>query len=212
VATSKVTQATFARLLEQLDVDVERAGAKYEELRQVLIRFFEWRGAPYPEEHADATFDRVARKLGEGVVVTNIGGYCYEVARLICLEALKAPDRRRVAIDAEPAGLTVPHPSDTGEADAERRMRCLQQCLADLSEDNRRLILAYYGDFGGRRADHRRDMAARLGVDRDALANRAQRIRNKLEACVERCLNTAGDMNRSIDTLINRPNAGRKPR
>ncbi len=48
-----LTSETFAALLFSLDADRERAGEKYEDLRRTLIRFFEWRGAPFPEEHAD---------------------------------------------------------------------------------------------------------------------------------------------------------------
>ena len=86
------TSETFARLLLSLDVERERAGEKYEDLRRTLIRFFEWRGAPFPEEHADETFNRVERKLGAGVEIKNIGGYAYQVARLIFLETTKGAD------------------------------------------------------------------------------------------------------------------------
>ena len=33
-----------------------------------------------------------------------------------------------------------------------------------------------------------RDLAARLGIRLEALANRAQRLRDKLERCVKACL------------------------
>jgi len=60
VPTSKVTEGSVhAPPRTAWMSTAKRAGARYEQLRQVLIRFFEWRGAPYPEEHADATFDRV---------------------------------------------------------------------------------------------------------------------------------------------------------
>jgi len=214
VATSKatpVTGETFARFLDQLDADRERAGIKYEELRRVLIRFFEWRGAPYPEEHTDETFDRVARKLAEGVAIANVGAYCYEVARLISLEALRTPALRRAAVDDAAAGIAATQPAESDDPDADRRMQCLQRCLAELSGESRRLILDYYGEAASR-VDHRRTLAARLGVERDALANRVQRVRNKLEACVSRCLDSAGDINRSAATLIKRPDTGRKSR
>jgi len=42
-----LTTDTFARLLHCLDADRELAGEKYEDLRRLLIRFFEWRGAPF---------------------------------------------------------------------------------------------------------------------------------------------------------------------
>lgn len=215
MATSKVTavtEAAFARLLEQLDADRDRAGIKYEELRRVLIRFFEWRGAPYPEEHTDETFDRVARKLADGVAIANVGAYCYEVARLISLEALRTQARCRTPIEGEAANAGVITPADDDDADADRRIQCLHRCLDELSVESRRLILDYYGEAASRPVDHRRTLAARLGVERDALANRVQRVRNKLEACVSRCLDATGDMNRSVATLIKRPDSGRNSR
>ena len=57
----------FQRLLARLDADPARAGERYEDLRRTLVRFFEWRGAPFPDDHADETFDRVARRLDEGI-------------------------------------------------------------------------------------------------------------------------------------------------
>src|SRR5512134_1992159 len=93
------TEETFDRLLASLDADRERAGERYEDLRRTLVRFFEWRGAPFPEDHADETFDRVARRLDEGITIENLGGYCYNVARLIFLETLKNPDSRRTDLD-----------------------------------------------------------------------------------------------------------------
>ena len=40
-------------LLACLADDRETAGEKYLEIRRNLIRFFEWRGCPFPEDHAD---------------------------------------------------------------------------------------------------------------------------------------------------------------
>ena len=79
----ELTGVAFAKLLDCLDADREQAGEKYEDLRRTLLRFFEWRGAPFPEEHADETFNRVACRLDEGVEIKNLGGYCYQVARLV---------------------------------------------------------------------------------------------------------------------------------
>ena len=92
----ELTDSAFGRLLDHLDRDRARAADRYEELRRILVRFFEWRSAPFPEELADATFDRVARKLAEGVMIENIGAYSYGVARLVALEALKGPEAMTV--------------------------------------------------------------------------------------------------------------------
>src|SRR5262245_36419358 len=101
-----LTQEAFGKLLLAFDADRDRAAEKYEALRRTLIRFFEWRSAPFPNEHTDETFDRVCRKIDDRVDIGNIGGYCYEVARLVCLEALKGRDRKLVSLDA--VGVPTP--------------------------------------------------------------------------------------------------------
>jgi DNA-directed RNA polymerase specialized sigma24 family protein len=187
---AELTGAAFAKLLECLDADRERAGEKYEDLRRTLLRFFEWRGAPFPEEHTDETLDRVARKLDAGVEVQNLGGYCYEVARLVFLETLKGRDSKRAPLDE--AEFTVSAPNVAAELDeAEehgRRLECLENCLRRLPVESRELITEYYRDDRRDRIDRRTTLAARLGIRRGALANRAQRVRDKLERCVTVCL------------------------
>jgi RNA polymerase sigma factor (sigma-70 family) len=183
---SGLSAPAFQRLLARLDRDPARAGERYEDLRRTLVRFFEWRGAPFPEDHADETFDRVARRLDEGIEIENLGGYSYNVARLVLLETLKSPDSRRTDLDMAPAlaASDDQHASTAKEA----RLGCLDQCLRALPAENREVILTYYRDEKRARIDSRRDLAARLGINAEALANRAQRLRDKLERCVNACL------------------------
>ena len=183
----ELTAQAFSRLLKRLGDDEDQAAKNYEDLRHTLIRSFEWRGAPFPEEHADETLNRLARKLDEGVEIRNISDYTYTVARLVWLEALKGNHQRRAPldeIDHEPVAL------DTSRemAEKEARLNCLDDCLDTLPRENRDLIMEYYVDEKRGRIDRRRDLAERLGLRRDALANRAQRLRDKLEQCVTRCL------------------------
>jgi DNA-directed RNA polymerase specialized sigma24 family protein len=184
---SSLTDETFTKLLNSLDVDHERAGEKYEDLRRTLIRFFEWRGAPYPEEHADEAFNRVARKLDEGVEVRNLTAYSHEVARLIFLETTKGHDRKSLSLESIKIDLAA---GDlTGEAAAkEQRLECLDDCLRALPRENSELILEYYRYEQSGQIERRRSLAARFGLRRDALANRAQRLRDKLQQCVSNCL------------------------
>jgi len=185
---SALTSEAFAKFLACLDADGERAGEKYEDLRRTLIKFFEWRGAPFPEEQTDETFNRVARKLNEGIEIKNVGGYCYEVARLVCLEALKGNDRRR-----DPLGTNYPDTAGADAADSalerERLLDCLERCLNRLPAESRALIVEYYRDEKRDRIERRKALAEALGLRREALANRAQRLRDKLEQCVTRCFN-----------------------
>ena len=177
---------SFSRLLISLDEDRESAGVKYEDLRRTLIRFFEWRGAPFPEDHTDDVFDRIARRLGEGVEIKNIRGYSHEVARLVFLETLKRADSRQVPFDDLNQKDLI---SDTVDGNSEKEMRlsCLDECLSGLSADNRELIVDYYQDEKRDRIDRRKALAKRLGIHREAVANRAQRLREKLENCVSGC-------------------------
>jgi DNA-directed RNA polymerase specialized sigma24 family protein len=181
-----LTSETFARLLLSLDANHERAGEKYEDLRRTLIRFFEWRGAPFPEDHTDEVFNRAARKLGEGVEIKNVGGYCYEVARLVFLETTKGVESKSQSLEAvkfEP----VVHDTTVETAEQELRLTCLESCLRALPVESAELILEYYRYEERRQIKHRKAMAERLGLRRDALTNRAQRLRDKLENCVAVC-------------------------
>ena len=183
----ELTSQAFIRLLERLGSDEDEAAEKYEDLRHTLIRSFEWRGAPFPEEHADETFNRLARKLDEGVEIRNIGEYAYTVARLVWLEALKGDHKRNTPLDEiqhEPVAIDTL----SEKAEKEVRLNCLDDCLDALPPDSRDLIMEYYVDEKRGRIDRRRDLAQRLGLRRDALANRSQRLRDKLEQCVTRCL------------------------
>jgi RNA polymerase sigma factor (sigma-70 family) len=183
----ELTAPAFAKLLDHLGGDEEPAGERYENLRRTLIRFFEWRSAPFPEEHADETFNRIARKLNEGVEIRNIGGYAYEVARLVCLEALKGHQNRRAPLDEIEYETARPDITDEIE-EKEQRLTCLDDCLSVLPAESRELITEYYSDEKRGRIDRRKVLAERLGLRRDALANRAQRLRDKLEQCITRCL------------------------
>lgn len=184
---SSLTSAAFDKLLAHLDADRERAGEQYEHLRRTLIRYFEWRAAPQPAEHADAALDRVARRLTEGVEIKNLGAYCYEVARLILLETTKHPASKQAPLADH---LLPPQTADDGsEAEAQAlRLACLTECLKALPAENRDLIVTYYDTEQHTRIALRQQLAARLGLQREALANRAQRLRDKLQDCVFRCL------------------------
>lgn len=182
-----LTANAFAKLLDCLAEDRERAGDKYEDLRRTLTRFFEWRGAPFPEEHTDETFNRVARRLDEGVEIKNIGGYCYEVARFVCMEALKGHDSRRSSLEAIKREGAAAETSDEA-VEKELRLTCLEDCLRVLPIESRELITEYYRDEKRGRIDRRKALAERMGLRRDALANRVQRVRDRLEQCVADCL------------------------
>lgn len=182
-----LTHETFSRLLASLDPDHEKAGEEYEQLRLTLLRYFQWRNAPFPEEQADAVLDRVARKLTEDVVIRNLRAYCVEVARRVLLEAWKGKENKSTALDPTIHDVAV---SGTDEEARQRevRLNCLEECLNSLPAQSRDLIVEYYQDERGDHIKSRKAMAASLGLPRGALASRARRLREKLEQCVKQCL------------------------
>ncbi len=179
-----LTREAFAKFLAQLDSDAERAGESYVELRLTLVKFFDWRGAHFPEECADETFNRVIRKIDAGEEIRDLASYCHGIARMIFLETLKHPDQKKVSLD-ELALVATPQ-VESEEKTA--REQCFEDCLRHLSAESRELILEYYKDEKRDKIDNRLAQADKLGIPLNALRSRAQRIRNKLEACVKQCI------------------------
>jgi DNA-directed RNA polymerase specialized sigma24 family protein len=178
-----LSEEALARFLNCLDSDFDRAGAKYESLRLVLMKFFDWRGALFPEECADETINRIIRKIDEGETIRDISTYCYGVARLVFLEKLKSAESKRVDLEElSPAVLVAPGPEERDE-----RLECFERCLRELPLESRQLILQYYSNEGRAKIDGRRALAQRMSIPLNALRNRAQRIRDRLEGCVEGC-------------------------
>jgi RNA polymerase sigma factor (sigma-70 family) len=182
-----ITGDSLKKLLDCFDTDHDRAGEKYEDLRRALIRFYNGRGIFFAEECADEVFDRVSRRLLEGVEIKNIYSYCYEVARLILLERLKSRENKRVPLEESVLVESMINQDDDA-AEKERMLQCLDRCLQQLPPESRTLIIEYYQDSQRDRIDRRKALAKRLGLRRDALANRAQRLREKLEQCILECL------------------------
>jgi DNA-directed RNA polymerase specialized sigma24 family protein len=174
----------LARFLACLDTDSDRAGEKYENLRLTLMKFFDWRGARFPEELADETINRVIRKIDEGESFRDLATYCHGVARLVLLEKLKGPDSKRADFEAlPPAALAAPE-----QEEEDVRQDCFERCLKELPAESRQLILQYYSDEKREKISRRLAMAERLGIPLNALRSRVQRIRNRLEECVNGCM------------------------
>ena len=179
-----LTEEAFARFLSSLAVDREQAGQKYEVLRQKLVNLFDWRGARFPEECADETINRVARKLESGEFIRDIPTYCQGVARMVFLETLKKAENRQVSIDELKSMSAAPAESEEDNS----QLRCFEKCLNELSLESRQLILQYYQDERRAKINSRQAMADVLKIPLNALRSRAQRIRDKLELCTTKCV------------------------
>ncbi len=179
-----LTPEAFDNLLAAFDPNRDSAAQKYLEIRTNLTRFFEWRGCPFPEDHADETFNRVARKIADGEEIQKPAGYVMGVARLLVLEIIKSLSRQREALGEYQQSYS--EVADVPESEAQ--IDCLQKCLQQLSSDNRELIIQYYQGDKREKIENRMKLGERLGVAINTLRMRAQRLRERLQGCVEECV------------------------
>jgi RNA polymerase sigma factor (sigma-70 family) len=172
--------------LDSLGEDRESAGKRYVEIRSNLVRFFEWRGSPSPEDHADETINRVAKRISEREEILNPASYFLGVARMLLLEINRERVREERALsDLTSSMITSNQPEESEKSEA--RIDCLRECLQHLSPDNRELILQYYHEEKGAKIDSRKKLSERLGIPVNTLRMRALRIRAELQRCVENC-------------------------
>lgn len=181
---SELTQKALDCFLKSLGPDRDSAGAKYLEVHRKLARFFEWRGCPAPEEHADEAITRVAKRLAEGEEIRDPATYAIGVARFLLLEVHKEREKERKIAAAQPEV----QPSVADAQTPEQRAECLRRCLGRLSPDNRELILQYYEGEKGRKIENRKRLTENLHLTPTTLRMRALRIRESLLECVEKCV------------------------
>jgi len=176
----------FTRLLQRLHADPEQAAHEYERLRRGLMKFFDWRGVWPPDECADEVLDRFARKVG-GTEIQDVAKYAYGIARMVALERRRGPAFS--SIDELPHVGAVPAPV---AEEPDRLQDCFDRCLAQLPEESRTLLLQYYEGERSAKISNRRKLAAMLGLTDNALRSRVQRLRERLEQCVQGCSQTVG--------------------
>ena len=185
-----LTPAAFDRLLSWLDEGVSSEGQKYLEMRRRLVGYFGRKNCSSPDDLADETLNRLARRLEEegSIDTPTPAQYCYTVARFVLLEFLRKTKSQ--SLDHSTLVTTVDSALDEGvdKMVQERRWECLKHCIENISEQSRELIINYYYGDQGVKIQNRRALAAKLDVTANALSIRAWRIRSKLETCVKKCI------------------------
>ncbi len=184
----------FDALLIWLDQGMDSSGKSYLEMRRRLVFYFDRKNCSTPDELADETLNRVARRLEEeGTIESETPAkYCYIVARFVFMEYLRESHRAGIALDEvrrRGSGnyFVVPEQYD----EHQKRLACLGRCTSKLEPLSRELLRQYYVGTGRLKIANRRSLAESLGITMNALAIRACRLRDKLEACVRQCLNEA---------------------
>ena len=175
-----LTPEEFEALLAMLDPDREAAGQIYESIRARLIRMFEWRGCAHPDDLADETFNRVARKSAEGLALQRSDPYPYfcGVAHHVFQEVARREQRRKTVLESGDWP-----PSAPPEDEPDFRLEHLRLCLDTLGADQKRLLLRYHQ--AEQRIRGRKVLCDELGIPMNALRIRVHRLRKKVEVCIE---------------------------
>ncbi len=187
--------SAFRQFLNWLDEGIDSRGERYLETRRRLVRYFDRRNCTSPDDLADETLNRVARKLEEKgeIVGASPAHYCYIVAKFVFLEFSRRGEHNQASLDQAhdsarvTASLAVPSQPDVEGVAKEKLFDCLERCLGKLQPGDRELILDYYRGEQRAKIERRLELATRLGLTMNGLSIRAYRLRSKLEICVSTC-------------------------
>jgi DNA-directed RNA polymerase specialized sigma24 family protein len=177
--TDALDNETFEKLLRWLDPDRNRAGEKYEKIRNRLIKILGARGCWDAEDLADQSINIVASKI-DWLLENYIGDpalYFFGVAKNVFRDWVKK---------TPPPNLPPASPPDSTEI--ERLCGRLEQCLDELPSDHHVLVLRYYEGDKKERISNRKRLAQELGISQNALRIKVCHIVSRLRQLMEQCL------------------------
>src|SRR5689334_7952691 len=166
-----LTQTAFDGLLACLDSDRDIAADRYLRMRRDLVRFFEWRGCCTPDDYADETINRCARKIEQGEEIRDVATFSIGVARMLLHEMGRDRSRQPHSLDETPE----PCPWPEMRSDLEHRAETLRLSLEELSHDDRFLILHYYEGDKTDKIKTRKMLSELFGIGASTLRMRAMR-------------------------------------
>src|SRR5690242_4388211 len=109
----------FNGLLVYLDAGSNSEGQNYLQIRDRLVRFFDRKNCLTPDELADETLNRVARRLEEegSIQSDSPAKFCYTIARYVFLESLRSNRSKEISIDDDVRPLVDNGGIETDEAE-----------------------------------------------------------------------------------------------
>ena len=183
-----LTRESLEVFLSYLDSDSERAGEKYENIRQKLITFFRCNGCSAAEDLVDETIDRVIRRLGE-VEIRELMPFIRGVGRKVASETYQRAQKAREIPLSDAGNLSQPLDADPEtEREIDQRLQCLERCVPLLNQSDRELIMQWYIYDKGQKIENKRRLGELRGASPGALRVQACRARKRLQKLVEECL------------------------
>jgi DNA-directed RNA polymerase specialized sigma24 family protein len=170
----------FANFLAWLNPEGDHAGEEYERLRFRLNTFFSQRHCRFAEELVDETINRVILKSSQEKIENKLA-YCYGVAKNVYRESLR---KERDHLDIDEVQIAAKAPVVEQSFPRE----CLDKCLAELSLENRNLILDYFSEVKLAKIEMHRRISESLEMTQTALRMRVMRIKQKLRICIQECM------------------------
>jgi DNA-directed RNA polymerase specialized sigma24 family protein len=190
---------SFEALLTWLDPDRDKAWEKYQAIWYRLTKIFILCRCKNVEDLAGEVVKRVERKVPEvfNKVFEDRAPYFYKVAYNLLLELPRQEARfSEFQEESGVGGITYPVYPDEIDFD-ELRLRCLDECLDQLNEKDRKIIRGYYVFEQKTKLADRERQAKELGMGRSALWTKVSRIRRILRLCVRACLDREVQTQRS---------------
>jgi DNA-directed RNA polymerase specialized sigma24 family protein len=182
----ELSQAQFDTLLNWLSEDREKAGEKYEEIRNSLVRLFELKGCNDSQTLADETINRLTSKIHTLELKDTVKptALFFGFAKNVYLENLRKKENQ-----FEPEFQKYAIKTSFEENSSNDYLDYLKECLNNRPPDERELILAYYEKDKSEKLEQRRKLAEKLKIEKGAMHTRIHRIRLSLQKCIERKIN-----------------------
>lgn len=175
----QLTPEKFEFFLRWLDPVQEKACDEYERLRFRLITFFSHRNSLFPEDLADETINRVILKINEENIENKLA-YFFGVAKNVYLESLR---KEKIHLNVDDIEPVAPAPAEPAFSD-----ECLNRCLAELTPENRTLILDYFSEEKQAKISAHKQLSETLKMTQTALRMKIVRIKKKLKLCLTECM------------------------
>ena len=185
------TQEELDKLLAWLDLDRDVAAAKYETIRNGLIRLFLFRECVEPERLVDEVINRVSVRIDKVVEKFSEPAKCFHgFAVNVYREYLDDHPRQ---VDTDPSVLPDPPEEEEERKRLELEDECLKRCMAKLTSADDYLFRRYFQELTPAKIKIRKKLAAELRLTGNALAIKVGRIRKRLRECMKECLAEASD-------------------
>lgn len=183
-----LTQETFDKLLAHLDENRDKASEKFLAILNRLEKFFECKACPDPEDHAYEVLSRIAKKLVEGHIISDVSSYSIGVARKLLHEIYRRRDKENSLLNQLLLHLRLRQAVPEEQPDHRARHDCFDDCLGKLPDESRELIIKYYCNEKHAKIENRKQLSRELGMSPNTLRIQTHRIRAKLEKCINTCL------------------------